>query len=73
MPENLNHIPPISFQLFSKPMLKRNPIKIGMCASQAIDQFLAPAILETEWNRLQKESPVHSGNLKKIVFVQFCI
>lgn len=73
MPEDLNNIPPISFQLFSNPMLKRNPIKIGMCASQAIDQFLAPVISEAEWNQLQKESPVHSGNMKKIVFVSFFI
>lgn len=62
LPEDPNLMPPISFQLFTKPKFKRNPIPIGICASQTADHFLVPVISETKQNLLKNELPIHSSN-----------
>ncbi|VVC37904.1 C2 domain [Cinara cedri] len=61
LPEDLNLIPPICFQLFTKNKLQKEPIAVGMCSTfQTINEFLVPMISEFEWKQLRNENPVHS-------------
>jgi len=51
-------------------MLKEKHIPIGMCVSQAIDQFLV-SIVETERNQFKKERSTHISNQKNKHFIYF--
>lgn len=53
-------MPSICFQLYTK--IKKEHVPLGVCGSQTIDNFLVPAISETDQNLLRSEYPfAHSG------------
>lgn len=51
-------------------MLKEKHIPIGMCVSQAIDQFLV-SMVEPERNQLRRGRSTHTGNQKNKYFIYF--
>jgi len=51
-------------------MLKEKHIPIGMCVSQAIEQFLV-SIVENERNQLRNRRSTHTGNQKIKYFIYF--
>ncbi|CAH1726095.1 unnamed protein product [Aphis gossypii] len=56
LPEDPNLIPPISFQLFTKYVIKNSYTPLGICVSQPLNEFLVPTISKTQWN----EQPGHT-------------
>lgn len=68
LPEDPNLIPPINFELIVKSRKQKKMIPVGVCASQAMDYFLAHTVSETEWNKLKDTNPDHSGKCLLSVF-----
>ncbi|XP_022180839.1 fer-1-like protein 4 isoform X3 [Myzus persicae] len=60
LPEDPNLIPPISFQIFSKLIIKNTHTSLGICVSQPLDEFIVPSILKTQ----QNERPDYSSKIK---------
>lgn len=67
LPEDSNLLPPISFQLFTKTIIKNSHTPLGICVSQPLNELLIPSISKTQ----QKERPDYSSKITSKLWLLF--